>query len=173
MIDTHRDRTSGYHLFIEADDADIQRTISALAESFGGPVFPAHVTLLSGIADADRAVLTEKAERLASGSRPFEITIGGAGMDDAYFRALYLRVHPSEALVALHVRAKETFPSEPSLYMPHLSLLYGNYEEERKRAALATLLVPEGKTILVDRFSLYHTEGTVADWQKVAEFRFA
>jgi 2'-5' RNA ligase len=173
MTDPQSDRTSGYHLFIEAADEALQHMINELAESFGGPIFPAHVTLLSGIIAAEPEALLQRAEQLAHGSAPFELALGETAMEDTYFRALYLRVQPSETLVALHVRAKELFPAQSSLYMPHLSLLYGNYPEERKRAALATLLVPEGVKILVDRFSLYHTEGTVAEWQKMAEVRFA
>ncbi|MDB5265644.1 MAG: cyclic phosphodiesterase-like protein [Parcubacteria group bacterium] len=172
MTDSQSDRTEGYHLFLEPSGAtaeSLKASIAALAEEFGGPTFPPHVTLLSGIATEEEEVLIEKTEQLAALTVPFSLTLGEAGTEDAYFRALYLKVQESEALVLFHAHASELFSmQDASTFMPHLSLLYGNYPEERKRAALAALLVPEG-SFSIDRISLYRTEGTVADWQKVAD----
>ncbi|MDB5237223.1 MAG: cyclic phosphodiesterase-like protein [Parcubacteria group bacterium] len=176
MMDPHSDRTEGYHLFLVPPEALAEKlrwTINALAESYSGPKFVPHVTLLSGIPAEPEDVVIEKATQLAKSCAPFELILGEEGMEDAYFRAFYMRIQESEALTAAHARAGALFGvQQEGIYVPHLSLLYGNYPEERKRAALAALPVPEGTSFLVDRIHVYRTEGRASEWQKVSELAF-
>lgn len=172
MTDPQSDRTEGYHLFIEPAGGlgeKLQWTINALAQTYGGPSFVPHVTLLARIPDGPEEALLQKAAQLAQSLVPFEISLDEEGMEDAYFRALYLHAG-GEAVKEAHAKANEAFGMQDDApYMPHLSLLYGNYPIERKRAALAALPVPIGTAFPADRLSLWRTPGEVRTWKKIAE----
>lgn len=170
------EETRGYHLFLEPSGEareQLQSLIASLAASEGGPLFPPHITLLAEIDVGSEEEILETCTLLAKGNEPFMVSLGEAGMEDRYFRALYLRVQESTPLWALHERAAAAFAKDDAEpYMPHVSLLYGNYEEERKRAALAALPVPEGMSFLIDRIHVYRTQGPVSEWRKIAELPF-
>lgn len=174
MTDPHSNSTSGYHLFLEPSGRKrevLQDLIQQLAKKFDGPAFTAHVTLLSGISIENEEELMQKTAQLAADQSSFELSLDGLGMEDRYFRALYLRARENEALTSLHEEATELFSiqnDEP--YIPHLSLLYGNYPEAKKLDALDTIYIPEVISFTVDTISLYKTEGKPKDWVKIQEF---
>lgn len=108
---------------------------------------------------------------LAATSSPFDIFLGDAAAEDKYFRALYLRVQEGSEINELHQQAAAIFSAETDgQYLPHLSLLYGNYPAELKEEIVADLQVPAGMSFLVDTIHLWRTEGEVADWVRIGSF---
>jgi len=57
-------------------------------------------------------------------------------------------------------------------YVPHMSLLYGNYPETQKQEVASALEVPTSSSFLVNRLHLYKTEGETSNWVKIAEAPF-
>ncbi|HEV7121658.1 MAG TPA: 2'-5' RNA ligase family protein [Candidatus Paceibacterota bacterium] len=175
MIDPHSDKTEGYHLFIEPPaplGEKLQWTIAALAQAYGGPAFAPHVTLLARISEEPEEELLRKAQLLAQSLVPFSVSLDEEGMEDAYFRALYLHAGGAGIRDA-HAKTNGAFGLEDDApYVPHLSLLYGNYPLERKEAALAALPVRAGTEFRADRLSVWRTPGEVRAWKKIAELPF-
>lgn len=176
MFDPVSSRTGGYHLFIEPIGALQERCshiINALATECGSPAFVPHITLLARIPATNEETLIARTRTLAAELTPFDLTLGVLGMEDVYFRALYMNVDANLPLRACRERASDLFelPSEAE-YRPHLSLLYGNFPNEQKRTLAESLSVPVGSTISVDRVHLYKTEGEAHAWRKVGEYPF-
>lgn len=175
-FDPRSDATVGYHLFFEPRGAaalELSLLIRNLAAAYGGPVFPPHVTLLAGIPAGDEAALAEQTARLAHGMRPFTLSFDGFGIEDAYFRALYLTVRERDEMDALHREASARFSLEPSpAYRAHLSLLYGTYPREAKEQTRDALTLPTAQAVTVSSVHLYRTEGGAAAWKRVREFPF-
>ncbi len=173
MFDPHSSSTAGYHLFLEPEGVLRQKlstVIEQLAEEYGGPLFTPHVTLLARIASEEEALLVEKAKLLAEQIAPFSITLGNFGLEDAYFRALYVHAE-CEEIVRAHKSANQIFGTEDErAYIPHVSLLYGNYPYDRKQKTAQALSLPPGETFLVDRIHLYKTEGEVSEWIHIGEY---
>ena len=142
--------------------------ISALAAEHGGPRFEPHVTMAgrfhSGEQTAARALTS-----LVAGVRPFEVRFAAVGYEQAYFRALYLRAEPSPLLTALHGAARAAWALDARSFAPHLSLLYANIAEERKRAIIDALHIPLPLTIRITAAELWadHQAG-VPGWHRVA-----
>ena len=90
--------------------------------------------------------------------------------DRAYFRALYLRAEPSPQLTALHEAARAAWALDVRPYTPHLSLLYADVAEERKRAIIGTLGIQLPLTIRITAAELWadHPAG-VPGWRRVAQ----
>jgi 2'-5' RNA ligase len=173
VIDPKSDKTSGYHIFLEPAGAlagELGGIITALASEYGGPVFTPHVTLLARIPAENEEIIINKARSLASALTPFTLTLGELAIEDRYFRALYIRINELKQMCEYHAQANAEFSMTDEGYLPHLSLLYGNYPQEKKEATAAALAYPVGASFTIDRLHLYKTEGKTEDWQKVAEF---
>ena len=141
----------------------LQTIIDRLASEHGGPTFPPHLTLLSGIVAPEDDVV-ERARRLAATSGPITLHLDDIGTDETYFQSLFAVVRPTPALVGLRAAARTVFPEAPDPYRPHVSLLYGHPSAETKqaiRAAFIGSLPPscEARALIVQ------TGREVADWR--------
>jgi 2'-5' RNA ligase len=131
--------TARYSLWLVPEGADedaLQAIIDRLAAQYGGPSFPPHLTLLSGIV-TDEADVVERTRRLASRGAPVALHIDGIGTDETYFQSLFAVVRPTPELVGLRAVAREIFPEAPDPYRPHISLLYGHPSAETKQTIAA------------------------------------
>jgi 2'-5' RNA ligase len=174
MFDPKDSKTVGYHLFFlpqgELFD-NLQNTINTLAQKYNGAKFEPHLTLLARIPKADEAELITKTEKLAGMMKPFEVEPKEIRAEDAYFRALYCKAEPNAKMEEYHQKALEMFGvQDANVYMPHLSLYYGNVPQFIKDEMIATLLLPSSMKFLVDKVYLYQTEGEAPDWIRVGEY---
>jgi 2'-5' RNA ligase len=146
----------------------LSATIGALAAEHGAPRFEPHVTMAGRFHSGEQAAARALTSITAS-VRPFEVRFAAAGHEQAYFRALYLRAEPSLQLTALHEAARAAWALQSRPYMPHLSLLYANIAEERKRAIIGALGIPLPLTIRINAAELWadHRAG-VPSWHRVA-----
>lgn len=148
--------------------------IRSLAAEYGGPLFDPHITLLAQIPDAAEQSLVEKARELVQSAKPFQITLADADADtrDLYFQSLFIHIAPSEELTRLRAESSRIFGMTDTVpYMPHLSLLYGDYPEERRRKTIDQMRPYAGESFIADRIFLYRTDGTPQDWENIGEFR--
>lgn len=103
--------------------------------------------------------------------KPFEIEPKEIRAEDTYFRALYCKAEPNAELEEYHQKALEIFGvQDVNVYMPHLSLYYGNIPQFTKDEMIASLALPNSMKFLVDRIYLYRTEGEAQDWLRVGEY---
>jgi 2'-5' RNA ligase len=119
-----------------ADEDALQAIIARLAEEHGGPAFPPHLTVLSGIVTTEDDVVA-RARRLAAESPTVTLQIDGIGTDETYFQSVFATVTPTPEIVGLRAAARTIFPEAPDPYRPHISLLYGHPTPEVKRAIAA------------------------------------
>jgi len=174
MFDPKESKTVGYHLFFlpsgELFD-NLQSTLNTLANKYGGVKFEPHLTLLARIPKADEAELITKTQQLATTMSPFEVEPKEVCVEDAYFRALYCKAEPNATMEEYHQKALETFGvQDVNVYMPHLSLYYGNVPQSTKDEMIASLSLPTSMKFLVDKVYLYRTEGEAQDWVRVGAY---
>ncbi len=117
----------------------LSRIIRRLSIRHGGPDFPPHVTLLGGRGGSHKD-LVAKAARVAAGIHPLTLRLGEIGFLDEYFRCLFAHVALTMPLRKAHECARGVFGSrrEPA-FMPHLSLLYGDYPRSLKEQIIAEM----------------------------------
>ncbi len=176
MIDPLNGVTTGYHLFLIPTGKiamELDKTIEVLANTFQSPVFHPHVTLLANIPAGNLEDLILMSKTLASRHASFDLSLERIGADHTFFRALYLKVANAVSLNQVHIDAVKLFSMsefQVSTYTPHLSLLYGNFSEETISEIVSSLPITESLLLTFDMLALYHTEGHVEDWHKIAEF---
>jgi len=171
MFDPKSKETIGHHLFLEPDEpllGELSGIIRTLSETYGGPVFDPHVTLLARIEDDN---VMEKARILAREMLPLTLRVSGIEGEDEYFRAFYLKVEPTPELMDAHSRANELFGMEDArAYAPHLSLFYGNIDDDARQRLRAAVPSFVGTTFTVSTLSLFKTAGAADLWQRTERY---
>ncbi len=174
MVDSMNGKTEGFHLFIEPVEplaGELSSIIQKLAQECGGPIFKPHVTLLAGIPAGSEERIVSKARAVADALTPFSLTLERLDIEDVYFRALYFKIKETKKMNMYHTLARQVFEMEDNdIYVPHLSILYGNYLRAKTEKIVETLVIPSEPFFFVNRIHLYRTNGDVADWRKLGEF---
>ena len=117
----------------------LSRILQRLSARFAAPEFPPHVTLLGGCVGS-RGELIRKSSRLAAGLRPFLLRLEEIDFLDEYYRCLFVHTALTKPLWKAHQAACQAFGHgrEPA-FMPHLSLLYGNFPRNLKEDVIAEM----------------------------------
>ena len=148
----------------------LERILHGLAAECGAPEFPPHVTLLGSIVGERREVVRKSAE-IAALLHPFTIRLGTVDYLDPYFRCLFVRATAAAPLRKAHQAARTLLGRrrEPP-FMPHLSLLYGNFSLSFKEGLIARLGPRLDLEFKVRSLHLYSTDGAPYRWRQVAMF---
>jgi 2'-5' RNA ligase len=149
----------------------LARIIADLSRKHGAPAFEPHVTLLSPIPGAEDAVAA-RCERLADRIEPYSIRLTKLDELNEYYRCLFVRVLETPAVVGANSEARDVFRLQQGPpYMPHLSLLYGDFSEATKYRIIESLESWDLE-FHVDSFHLIDGRGGPADWRRLREFAF-
>jgi 2'-5' RNA ligase len=141
-----------------------------LSKRFASPVFEPHVTLL-GRLEGTEAEFRSKASILASRLTPIRIELEEMGYLDEYFRCLFIRVARSRDLLAAYRTAVEIVGIDnQSEFMPHLSLLYADLDNDAKLRAIQDIGTSSQGCFQARCIHLYSTTGSPEKWYCVGQF---
>jgi len=143
--------------------------ISQLAEQYSLPKFPPHVTLIGSI-EAHEEERIIKVQEVALLIHPYAIKLTNVDYIDHYYRALFVRVEPSVDVLAAYQEARKIFPGiHEADYMPHLSLLYGDFSVETKKQMIEKIGNKFMDEFEANTLHLYLTDGNVNTWREIRE----
>ena len=150
----------------------LRRVISDLSMKYETPTFEPHVTLIGGM-DCSLGEALEYARQITRRLRPFYVEIGLPQRGDVYLKSLFAEIKETPELMEAHKVAEELCGKKET-YKPHLSLLYGDLEEEVSQNALVHLrnMFQQGGGFSVTDLFLYQTEEEPWLWQRIAGFKF-
>jgi 2'-5' RNA ligase len=84
---------------------------------------------------------------------------------------LFLRAEETPALLEANQEARTIFHhQQDAKFLPHLSLMYGNFDIEAKTRFLASIGREFNKTFSVDQIHLFFTSGEPKDWYRVQKY---
>ena len=160
-----------YHLWVKPGGEAYRRFASLivrLAQDMRAPVFEPHITLLGNVRGGEEALVGQTTS-LAAQLRPFEVPFGTPDYRDTYFQCVFLHAAGAPRLLEAHGLAQRLFDHAPLTgYMPHLSLVYGLYPVERKRAVIERLPEDLPHSTRVEAVSLIRTESDdPKDWHEI------
>lgn len=128
-------------LLCEEDEAWVRGLITRLSSELGTQAFFPHVTLIGGLS-GDGEQVAEDLRDLSKLHTAFDAEIAGIDMTSQFFTAFFLRLKAHPDLDALY-RQAQNFGSgsmyPPENFMPHISLAYGQIDQEIKRSLQARL----------------------------------
>jgi 2'-5' RNA ligase len=150
---------------------DLVATMDRLAAQHDAARFQPHITLVPNVQPGEEAA-PEALTSLAAARTPIDLNFASLGHEGTYFRALYLVPEPSEQLVALHQAVQRLWSTDPWQFQPHLSVLYSEISEERKRPMIDSIGIGLPLTIRFDAIELWAATPEVRDWYRVAKIPF-
>jgi 2'-5' RNA ligase len=147
-----------------------EQLILRLSERHSAPVFGPHVTLLGGISGEEKEIASV-AEWLTTGLSPLEIGFSRIEYLDEYYRCLYLRAEDTGELTAACRKAEAAFGLKHSRpFMPHLSLMYGDYPATLKEEIISEIGSGFPRGFKAESLSLYRTGDGPETWGLLREF---
>lgn len=154
----------------------LQSLILQLASEYGAPIFEPHLTIVGSVysSEVDLDHIQRPIDELASHTFQFPVTLSDYRYTNETYRSLYLTAHSSR-LTPMYKRAASLFPhvhSEHFAAQPHISILYGQYDEEIKKAIIAAhpILPLQFEATTLD---LVYSHGPVSSWRIIYSRRLS
>lgn len=145
----------------------LKKTIAELGETYQAPFFEPHVTLLSSLPGSEEEILLQSLQ-LGRSLQPFGLQLTDPAYGNQYFQCVFLKIQKTPALMNAHELAKRLFEKEVTSYMPHLSLLYGNYSSGLKEQIVTTLPATLSLTFTIDKIDLIRAGSEdPQDWRTI------
>lgn len=166
-------KSSGYTLWLLPTGFSYNKfssLIKRLAEENKAPIFYPHITLLGEIEQTELEVIN-KTKKLVLGQKPFPVTLTNIDYEDYYFRTLFVRAKITKPLLDLHNKAKKVFNMKAVPYMPHLSLLYGDFPVKVKEKIIKEIGKNQTADFTVNKVILMKG-GEIKNWITINEFPF-
>ena len=146
-----------------------QTMINQLAKKYGGPVFEPHITLLSSF-KGDEETLLKKTEILSQKLKSFKINFKEPRYLNEFFRSLFIAVDYSPELKIVRNIASKQFIYKDKDYIPHLSLMYGNYSIESKKKIIFNIKYFP-RIFKVNKIYLAHNNEIKYKWRVIRCFK--
>jgi Cyclic phosphodiesterase-like protein len=172
--------------------------IGEMAQELGTFHFVPHITLVAALLGPVEDIV-QKTRHLGTLVAPYEFQWDDSdnsdnnnrpplSYKDAYFQCVFARMKLTDAVVQANATARQVFQEKQMdpPYMPHLSLIYGDYSETEKKERLIPQLCQKFHdrkgggtadadaangtcyaTIPVDAIEIWSTQGDVKDWYLV------
>lgn len=149
---------------------ELSKMISDLALQFAAPVFPPHVTLIGNL-NGRETELCSQTQNLAACIESFAVRLTTVDTLDEYFRCLFLRAEATFALLEANRQARIVFHREQDpAFLPHLSLMYGNFDSQVKAKIVASIGREFNQLFSVSQLHLFSTAGEPKTWYHVKKF---
>ena len=148
----------------------LQKVIEDLAVRYGGPSFEPHITVASGIEGPLENVI-HTVETIAEQFQPFMLTSTEVSFSTTYFQSVLLRIQSGASLLELNVALKEKAGVPNELYMPHISLMYGNHDMQTREQIAQEVSLPP-LDFPVEKMVIVPMVPDPKDWKHQAEIPF-
>lgn len=167
--------STGFSLWLQPTGQTYDRLagiIKQLGAQYHAPVFEPHITLLGGLTGSEDTLIT-RTTQLAKLLKPNAIKLTTLDYLDEYFRCLFANVEKSAWLIDANLKARKIFHrKDVPAFMPHLSLLYGNFPPAIKQRISIEIGSSFNFSFQVTSVQLWSTAGEPKAWFERQEFRF-
>ena len=148
-----------------------RKIIENISKENNTPSFEPHITIL--IKNDEEEKMISVVEQLAKQiSKPVS-KLTQIDHETSYFRALYIKAEKQKLFEAHMLARKFVGMLADPYYLPHLSLLYGNMNENIKKNIIKNLDVKLPMDVEFDRITLWRTgvDIPVSEWKKVVDIQ--
>lgn len=149
----------------------LKSIIDELAKNYNGPTFEPHMTVLGNI-DKDLSQIERFGKELAESFDTLQLSLGPVSFSTTYFQSVFVRVNSTAQLMQLNIDAKKLFNMENSVFMPHISLLYGDHDMTTREEATSKVQIPQA-SFVVNKFTITPATSDPKEWEHSTTIPFA
>ena len=179
-VSLNMNKTTGYSIWLIPDGGVYKLTskiILDIARKDHAPKFKPHITLLGEFGkEKNEKDIIKSFRDLVHNQKTLTLNFESVNCENFYFRALFLKVGKTKELLNFHRKAKQALGMKNiKSYMPHLSLVYGNFSKNSKEKIISSTSKDLSSEIFIkefpiDKILLMKTQGTVSQWRKIVTF---
>jgi len=149
----------------------LDEIILKLAKKHESPRFEAHMTLLGNI-DSDEETVIQKTKELASKIKTFPLHLGEISFSTTYSQSVFVRVKATAELMDANLKAKEIFKVDSDVFMPHISLLYGNHKMKVRETVASGIKLPDKLSFEAKQIIVGPSTQNPNEWEHLAKIPF-
>lgn len=148
----------------------LKRIIDSLAEAHNAPRFDPHVTIAGTEGDPeDTQTMQNLLLQIAVGCEPMTLYLKDTDFRESLYRSLFIHIAPNDALLALRNRCLGLFNQEHKPFMPHISLMYKEMDQEKKIQIMEQVGKRFDLVFIPDKIHLVRTTGQPESWEEVMQ----
>ena len=150
---------------------ELKKIILDLSKKYNSPIFEPHITLLPGGCELDKKIVIDKLSEIVRKTKPFKTTFGKLNQLDEHFKSIFIEVEKTKDLINFANSIQKEVNGKAALnYSPHLSILYGDFSNEKKDATIKLLGGKYDKSFILNKVDVveYEFNQPPETWKKVA-----
>ncbi len=144
------------------DTVFYQRAIQKLSKRFDTPVFEPHITLCSIDEWTEERKTTF--ENFIKNKQKLKLRLNGLATLGTFFQCFYLKMAANERFIFLSRNIHTILNVEKSGIIPHLSLLYGNLDQEQIQDLMKEYQTYFNRRVIFDRIKIVKTGMDIENW---------
>lgn len=141
--------------------------VERLSEKYNSPIFEPHMTLLGDISMERNEFLT-KVRKLAKMISPLSLSLGEVSFSTTFFQSVFVRVKSTAELMDANLQAKNMFGIENNVFMPHISLMYGEHSMKVRADASEGIQFPK-ENFICDTLTITQSSLNPSEWEHIEE----
>lgn len=149
------------------------KKIQAIYQPLTTPRFEPHITLTTAVVlKGENKSILQIIEAVVKNLRPIPVELTEVSVSTTYFQCVFARVKPTLELLQVHQLVRSALRhSDLSMYVPHMSLVYGNISLEQRFKIAQEIKLPVTKFI-ADRISAINAGSlNPKTWKQIAAFK--
>lgn len=146
---------------------EVAETITGLSKRLNSPNFEPHVTLI-GQFESEEKEAVDQIKKLASSIKPFVIEFSEISFSTTYFQSVFLRVKSSSELMEANLKAKKMLSLKNDVFMPHMSITYGNQTMKERERITSEIKMPENDSFMFNKLILVLTSDEPKEWKQIS-----
>lgn len=115
--------------------------------------------------------MEEKVRKLAGKIDKLDLSTGVISYSTTYFQSIFVRLDSTAKLMQLNLDAKEIFHRDNNVFMPHISLLYGNHDMATREKIASKIQLPK-TSFTANTFVITPSTVNPSDWIHSATIPF-
>ncbi|MDE1768754.1 MAG: hypothetical protein KGH64_06040 [Candidatus Micrarchaeota archaeon] len=153
---------------------ELEGIINGISSKYGTAQFIPHVTLVGSVLKTQQETVKYCIE-LAKNIKMSRFEFTEIGNSDLFYRSVFIRIKKDPLLQDAYEKAVQAFGLEKKDFMPHLSLLYSDFDQDKRDKIISEIDQVRLKSMgfYTGKLHLFLTEGTAGEWRKVKEFKIS
>ena len=150
---------------------ELSKVINDLSIEYKGPVFKPHMTVLGNI-DRELGDIQKAVETVANDTERLSLSLGPVSFSTTYFQSVLVRVNSIAQLMQLNLDIKKLLDIENNVFMPHMSLMYGNHDMET-REKIAAKIKLQSTSFVANEIVIIPEKSEPKEWEPIVTISFA
>ena len=145
---------------------ELEKIIEKYGEKYNSPLFTPHMTIHGVVSSTDEEVV-KIVEKAVKETKPFGLEIGEVEFSSTYHQCIFARVKTNANLFNAYTSLRKAFGAEEKhVFMPHISLVYGDFDMEEREKIIKEIEVKNKnfeatKILLLEQIPLIQRIGSL------------